>query len=52
MSDRTEAFKQELDALLKKYDCELCVGGLDGDEQAYFYFSNPHDILDDWKIYD
>ena len=52
MSERTEAFKQELHDLLKKYDCELLVGGYDGDEEAYFFFSNPHEDLDDWKIYD
>jgi hypothetical protein len=52
MSDRTEAFKQELNDLLKKYDCDIYVGGQDGDEQAYFGFSSPFEVLDDWKIYD
>lgn len=52
MSERTEAFKQELNALLKKYDCELLVYPCDGDEKAYFFFSEPYEDLYDWKIYD
>lgn len=52
MSDRTETFKQDLDDLLKKYDCDMHVGGQDGDEQVYFSFCSPFEILDDWKIYD
>ena len=52
MSDRTEAFKQELNALLEKYDCSLDIDYEDGNETAYFTFSDPHEELDDWKVYD
>lgn len=55
MSERTEAFKQELNALLKKYDCELLVDPCDGDEKAYFFFSGSDEDLEDlldWKICD
>lgn len=51
MSERTEAFKNELVDLLEKYDCEMHDGRYDGHEGVWFAFTSPFEDVDGHDVF-